>query len=261
MRLHVFAVIAFVATSLFAHADTWNKEYTVAAKPQLYVDTNDASIRITGAPGNRIAAHVYTEGYKIGPNDVRIDEKQIGNRVEIFVKIPSRIGIFVKSHWVHIEINVPTNIDLELRSSDGSLHVFDTKGAAKLTTGDGSIEVTGYDGPFLAHTSDGSVHLDGRFDNLDVGTSDGSIDCSIRPGSKMTDRWSLRSSDGSIRLRLPPEFAADLDARTSDGHIYMSIPVMVSGAVGGNSVKGKLNGGGQPFLIRTGDGSIHIDKF
>lgn len=260
MRLRLLAVAALLTASLFAHADNWDKDYNVGNNPQLRVDTNDASIRITGGSGNRISAHVITRDYKIGPNYVRIDEKQVGDRVEILVKIPRHMGFFVGSRSVRIEINVPNKIQLELRSGDGSLRVSDVSGPAKLSTSDGSIEMFGYEGSLVAHTADGSVRIDGRFDNLDVGTSDGSIDCSVRPGSKMTDRWSLRTSDGSVRLRLPAEFAADLDAHTGDGHIRMSIPVTVEGMVGSNSVRGKINGGGQPLQIRTSDGSINIDR-
>ena len=47
----------------------------------------------------------------------------------------------------------------------------------------------------------------------------------------MNGDWTMRTSDGSITLRVPDDFSAFLDAWTSDGHIDLQLPVEISGRV------------------------------
>jgi len=76
----------------------------------------------------------------------------------------------------------------------------------------------------------------------------------------MAGDWALRSGDGSVTLRLPEAFAADLEIHTSDGHIDLGFPITVTGRMGSHEIKGKINGGGGLLSMRTGDGSIHVQK-
>jgi hypothetical protein len=76
----------------------------------------------------------------------------------------------------------------------------------------------------------------------------------------MGQGWDLRTGDGSVALRIPPELAADVDIHTGDGHIDLEVPVVVEGKLGGNNVRGKMNGGGSLLAIKTGDGSIRLEK-
>jgi hypothetical protein len=75
----------------------------------------------------------------------------------------------------------------------------------------------------------------------------------------MKSSWSFRSGDGGIRLRLPRDLAANLDAYTGDGHIDVDIPItMAAGRFRGNNMRGTINGGGPLLSVRTGDGSVRI---
>ena len=102
--------------------------------------------------------------------------------------------------------------------------------------------------------------LDGRLDALNVKTGDGSIDARIRPGSKIDSGWSIRTGDGSVDVTLPAELQANIEASTNDGHITMGIPLTVEGTFSTSQLHGKMNGGGQPIVIHTGDGSIRLSK-
>ena len=76
----------------------------------------------------------------------------------------------------------------------------------------------------------------------------------------MSSGWLLRTGDGNILLRLPDGFAADVDVQTGDGRISVDLPVTVSGQVGGNKLRGKLNGGGMLLELRSGDGNIQLRR-
>src|SRR2546421_11371526 len=94
------------------------------------------------------------------------------------------------------------------------------------------------------------------FDSLDASTGDGRIEIRALTGSTMASSWDLHAGDGSIKLELPENFAADVDLHTGDGHISLDMPVTVEGRLGGNNIHGKLNGGGSLMTILTGDGTI-----
>jgi hypothetical protein len=105
---------------------------------------------------------------------------------------------------------------------------------------------------------DGSIDARGRFDRLHLTTDDGQIEVEALAGSRMASRWELHTGDGSITIRLPRDFAADLDAATGDGHIRIDLP-FTSAKFDEACVRGKLNGGGPLLTLHTDDGSIEIE--
>ncbi|HUK42760.1 MAG TPA: hypothetical protein VLX11_17010, partial [Candidatus Acidoferrales bacterium] len=60
--------------------------------------------------------------------------------------------------------------------------------------------------------------------------------------------------------RLPQSFSAELDVHTGDGHIDSDLPVTITGSRHENELRGKLNAGGLPLMIRTNDGSIRLER-
>lgn len=242
-----------------AYADEWKHEYKVGAKPELRVDTNDARIEVRRG-GPTIQARVETDGYKIGPGEVHVYDRQDGDVVTLEVRAPRGPFISFRNRSIRVEVTVPENAKLNLHSEDGTLVVSGTSAPADLSTGDGRIEVSGFSGPLKAKTSDGSMQIEGRFDDLNLSTGDGHVTCEIQTGSKMSGRWVIRTDDGSVNLRLPSGFAANLEARTGDGHIRVGLPItMRSSGSEGHHIEGALNGGGNLLDIQTGDGSININ--
>ena len=98
-----------LAASPAAHADDWNKKYTVSGKPAVRVETDDGDIDITTGGGNEINVHVSTKGYKIGPSDVHVIESQDGNKLQLVVKAPhGHFGWFsTGGHAIKVQIQVP----------------------------------------------------------------------------------------------------------------------------------------------------------
>ena len=91
-------------------------------------------------------------------------------------------------------------------------------------------------------------------------TDDGNIDGEAEAGSKNNSGWNLHTGDGNVALRLPSDFAADLDAETGDGRVNIVFPLTMNGSVKERSVRGKINGGGSLLELRTGDGNIELEK-
>ena len=278
----VAVLLTFVTfLTICAQAEEWRKTYSVSAKPEVRVDTNDADIRVYTADRKDIEAVVTTNGYKIGASAVNISDHQMGDRVEINIHVPNFHFLSIGIHKsVHVDLNIPREADLDLhsgdgritaenlngkatlRSGDGDIRISSGKGAFNIETGDGRVECQNLEGDLRAETKDGGVRIDGVFTTLDLHTGDGSIDAEARPGSKMASGWSVRTGDGSVTLRLPDGFPADVDLHTGDGHITMDFPVTIeSGAsLKQNAIRGKMNGGGQLLEIKTGDGNITLRR-
>jgi DUF4097 and DUF4098 domain-containing protein YvlB len=267
-------------TAAPARADEWSKTYTINRRANLRVGTDDGDVNIISADQNQIDAHITTEGYKIAPSEVRIEEHQEGDHVTLNVKLPHFNWSFWggRHHSLRVDLRVPRELDLDVHTGDGNVSAqalagriqIDTadgwvnatalKGDLKMHSGDGHITASGLDGSLAVNTGDGHITVDGRFDALDLKTGDGNIEARAMSGSKVANSWRLHSGDGRINLSLPADFSADLDAHTGDGHITLDVPISVSGSLSRSSIHGKLNGGGGSISITSGDGSIHVEK-
>jgi hypothetical protein len=247
--------------ALPARADEWSKTYQLTGKPDLQIETSDANIRVTTWEQNTIEAKVVTTRYKIGEDGIRVEEHQAGNSVQIDVHYPHHgFNINFGSSRVDIIIQMPREGNVNLRTGDGKIEIANLKGAMDLHTGDGSENLDNVDGKLRASTGDGHIKASGRFDELELKTGDGSVEVRAGAGSSLNAGWRLETGDGSVSLEVPGDLAADVDLHTSDGHIELDMPVTTSGKIRQNEIQGKLNGGGNLLMIRTGDGSIRLRK-
>ena len=261
MRSFHFTLLAVALLCTAARADDWSKTYDVSQSPQLRVDTSDANISLDTWDQNKIEARVTTVRDKIGDGGVKIIERQTGNSVEIEVRLPSRhFSVDWGQHRVMVEIHMPREGKVNLRTGDGRITVNRLKGDIDLYSGDGRLEAEEVDGNVRARTSDGSMRIRGRFDALDVSSGDGRVSVTALAGSRVQQSWEMRTSDGSVDLEVPADLAADLDLHTGDGHISLNLPVTVEGKLDRQDIHGKLNGGGNRLVVHTGDGSITVDK-
>jgi hypothetical protein len=251
-----------LAMAQFAHADNWSKTYTIAGKPNLRVETSDANIHVETWDQNTIEAKVTTEHYKIGADGIKIVEHQSGDTVELEVRLPHDIhfGFNVHSNRVDVDILMPKEGRINLHTGDGNIRLANFKGEMELQSGDGHQDIDAVDGALRAHAGDGHIRATGRFDGLEMTTGDGNIEARALPGSTVASSWDLHAGDGHVTLQLPDKFAADVDLRTGDGHITTELPMYVERGIDKKDVRGKLNGGGNPLTIRTGDGSIRLEK-
>jgi hypothetical protein len=297
IRLGLACAALLAASAVATRAEEVTKPFNVSGRANVHVETNDGSIRVSTGDSKQVEFRVEYQGYELGKN-LHIDAHQDGDKVELIARVTGHWGFSWghNSHRLHIEVRMPRDADLDVHSGDGSvqaesvngtvkvytgdgsvkanslngnidLHTNDgsitvnaLKGDIRLHTGDGSIEARDLDGKVDADSGDGHIRIAGRFDALNVKTGDGSVDTRVLSGSKMASSWSIRTGDGSVDLVLPSDFQTNIDASTGDGHISLGIPVTVEGTFSNSQIHGKMNGGGQPLTIHTGDGSIRLSK-
>ena len=161
-----------------------------------------------------------------------------------------------------------------LKTVDGSVVGTRLGGDVQIRTGDGSIRLDNVTGNLDLETTDGSIGLDDAKPTvLKARTGDGSIRATIEPDTTMADNWELTTSDGTVVLTLPGLFNAELDAETSDGSVRTSHPLLEDDRVERRDGEGrderrerrrtlrsKMGEGGKLLRIRTGDGTIRIER-
>ncbi len=281
MRLAVLiAVLSLPALAAPAGARIWSGDWKVGAHPSIGVETSDAHVYVhRGAPG-RIEARVeYTVnvwGLHTEIREPRVQLEQRGDSVHVMARSRSSIAVFGGiSERFRVDVTVPPDCDVQVRSGDGGVDleavagridlqtgdgriaVHGARGDVRLWSGDGGIDADGLDGAITAHTGDGHLKVSGRFDRLDLRTGDGHVEASVERGSQPAGPWEISSGDGGIVLRIPRNLQAVLDAVAHDGHVRVDLPITTDHSEGSrHELRGQLNGGSQPLRIRTNDGSI-----
>jgi DUF4097 and DUF4098 domain-containing protein YvlB len=274
------------------------KTFTVGGSPELVLDTFDGAIEVHSWDRSEIEVEVEKRAMEQTLLDeIKIDAQQSGDKVTVKVTGPSRhdrggvtIGVHV-SPTARLRVAVPRTLTLNAHSGDGSIRAEAVDGRIVLTTTDGSVVGSRLGGDIQIRTGDGSIRLDQITGKVDLETTDGSIgleakptvlkartgDGSIRvrlePDSAMAENWELATSDGTITLALPMDFNAELDAETSDGTVRVERSILPDDRAGEGegdnrddrrerrrTLRATLGDGGKTFRIRSGDGSIRIER-
>jgi len=256
---HLTLIVLLVLASVLASAEEWQHTYAVSGKPNVVVDANDGDVEVATGSSQEVAVRVISHGWKIN-DELKINGTQSGNRVEIKLHRNNKVCFGFCFQSIRVEIRVPRESDLDLHSGDGNLNVKEVRGNLQLETNDGDIRVNDVEGLLHANTHDGNVDVEGRFAMLNVRTGDGNIDARVNASESPQPGWTLRSGDGNIRLELPGDFAADLDAHSGDGSVRVDIPITTSGSIRDSAVRGKINGGGISIEIQTGDGDVRVER-
>src|SRR6266851_2257325 len=265
------------------HITREEKRFTVTGPPDLRLTTFDGAIEIRSGEGKTVVVEIEKRGpTREAINELKVETKQDGDRIEVEVKKPSHevffFGVGRLSRNAKLIVTMPRDGNVVARSGDGSIRIEHVHGRLELRTGDGSIRATDISGQLTLASGDGSISLDDVAGDLDVETGDGSVsvagnlagvklhtgDGSITfraaPGSAMKSDWSVTTGDGGVAVYLPSGFGAALDAHTGDGSIRSDLDLATDGDRDKErrTLKGRLGAGGKTLRIRTGDGSIRL---
>ncbi len=285
MRLPRFLppILVLLPLAAFAqNSDTsWEKSYALNGRPSLHLEVDDSSLAVHACPGACAAVHIRVIAQNTRLSLYTLEESQSGNAVRFSLKQKQHLGFRLNWHnsqSVRVEVEAPADLSLEARAADGNIALHDLRGDIRSTSSDGSqsienvsgnLRLQGADGSITvrhssgsleARTADGALDVSGSFSALQLHSSDGGIRVALDGGSRLKEPSSIQGSDGSIDLRVPATFPADLDLHTSDGSIQSSLPLTVEGLGSKNDLHGKLDGGGAPLSIRTSDGSIRLGR-
>ncbi len=146
---------------------------------------------------------------------------------------------------------------LRLATSNGAIELVDSGGSADVSTSNGRIEVLRFDGELTLDTSNGELWLDEVRGRIDAETSNGSVHYA---GTPSDGRHRIRTSNGSVTLRVPPTASIAFEAITSSGHIRSTLPLI--GDTQGDAWSAALHPpAAATFHVHTSNGTIRLEGF
>ena len=143
----------------------------------------------------------------------------------------------------------------ELDTSNGAIDLSDLIGVVDADTSNGHIDVNGFSGVLNLETSNGAIDIEDTEAAVNARTSNGKIDFS---GILVGDSHQLRTSNGTIEVRVPVDASITFDASTSIGSISTSLALV--GDTEGRDWNAALNPPAtQSLELRTSNGNIRIE--
>ena len=205
--------------------------------------TPNGGIQVQGGPRSdvlvlaRVLATAETEG--------RAREIAAGVQIDA---APDRIsangpgGLGRHESWhVSYRVAVPAQTSLALRSSNGGINVADVEGRIEFHTVNGGVKLSRLAGEVTGRTSNGGIDVD--------------LDGSGWIGAGLD----VETSNGGVRLRIPEQYSARLEASTDNGGMNVDFPVTMQGRIT-REISTNIGAGGPLIRVKTNNGGIRVMK-
>jgi hypothetical protein len=181
-----------------------------------------------------------------------------GRRAGLNVAIRVPRGVKIHASTGNGEVSV-TGADDEVVAASGNGRVrVDGAGApVRASSGNGAVSVAGARGPVNASSGNGDVSVTTSLGPVTASSGNGTLD--IRMDQlRDSERMEFSTGNGRIRLTVPSDFAAEIDANTGNGEVVSDFPITITGRLSKTRVRGTINGGGARVRLVSGNGQIEL---
>ncbi len=182
------------------------------------------------------------EGHHSRRNEDDDDDRRNRSDVRVKFTISVPAGVRVSAGTVNGEMLI-RNVRSDVRSStvNGRVEVENAGGEVRATTVNGAVDVTTRSGPVNASTVNGDIDV-----RMNAAPGDGAM--------------KFKTVNGSVTLRMPESFNANVEMGTMHGSISSDYPVQLSGRFGPRRARGTIGRGGRTIEIETVNGSVSLTK-
>jgi DUF4097 and DUF4098 domain-containing protein YvlB len=258
------AVLGLVSISA-AHAaieSPIHRSFNVRPGGTITVDADFGDIKVTSG-GSKVSVDVIRRAKVSSQSradeifkDFVVNFTAEGDNVRVHAKYDQPTSWF---HWntdleVRFVVNVPSQYNVDLKTSGGDITVSDLNGQAKVNTSGGDIALGHIAGAVDAHTSGGDISMAGSQAGAMLSTSGGDIKVDNTAGA-----LNAKTSGGSIDIG---RAQGDLKAHTSGGSIEIGdAGGIVDASTSGGSIKARLSHQphGESRLSTSGGGiTVHV---
>jgi hypothetical protein len=146
--------------------------------------------------------------------------------------------------------------DVRVSSSGGGVTVEQVVGDVEAGSSGGGVDVTSVSGDVNAESSGGGVDLADIGGRVTAESSGGPV--SVVLAAEHSAGGNLSSSGGGVHVDVDRHARLSIDASSSGGSVVCDLPVLVQGKISRTSLRGELNGGGAPLVVRSSGGGIRI---
>ena len=226
-------------------SDEWIRSYPLAADGELQLTNSNGAIEIESAPAAAVdvraerVAHATTDAAARDLlTHINIRDESLPARVTIQTDRIAGMLIGVSFEVIY-HVKVPVTATVRARTTNGPITVTGRTTRLVVSTVNGAITGNSVAGAIEARTVNQGVTLD----ITEVGANP--ID--------------VRTTNGAIRLAVPPDANANLSATVVNGNIDVAgLAFQPFDSQNRRRVRGRINAGGTPIELATVNGDIQI---
>jgi DUF4097 and DUF4098 domain-containing protein YvlB len=281
-------LIASLGPATAALSSNLHQVFSASPEGRFALQADQGNIEIRAGPDDRLEIEVVRRVTRASDQKARqvlaaheVSFRQDGPLVSVKAKLHRDQ---FKRNWlgsgpdlqVSFVISVPTRYSLELGTQAGSIKVGVCQGPVVATTSAGSIRLEECARNATLQTSAGTIHVDKAVGALKARTSAGGIEvgsagASIQAvtgagsikvnfaGSPEAD-CELKTGAGEVRVGLPETANLRVDVQPQSGTAQSDLPLKLEASRKGHRLIGTLGAGGSLLRIRTGAGSVHLER-
>ncbi|HXK08741.1 MAG TPA: DUF4097 family beta strand repeat-containing protein [Vicinamibacteria bacterium] len=212
----------------------------LAANGEFTLENTNGTVRL--AAWDEAKVRIEAEKHAASEHALRQLQVEIvgeGDRLSVRTRQP-HLHFFGGSGRVDYRVSVPRGARVRVVNVNGRVEVDGVTAAVRARTVNGSVEVTGAAAEVEARAVNGSVEV--SFARVDP-----------------AGRSELSSTNGSLRLTLPPDAGADVEARTVNGGVACDFD-LAEARKSRRRIEGRIGTGGARFDLGTVNGSVHVDR-
>jgi hypothetical protein len=253
------------------HTEHFQRSFTVTPAGTLHVDNYKGTIHVTGSDGNQVVVDV-TKRFEGSDSDrkrwmehVEVNFHSDSDRVAVEVKYPQWNCAFCwEGHdytsAVELEIHVPRQINVTLDGYKPDITVASVQG---------DIRIKSFKSPIAIDSTIGAVRIDTYKDTVKLNnvTLRGPLEVkSFKADAEINakalgDSVTLENNKGTILLRVPQNAGLDVDYEGGVRSSFRSDFALTSTSGSfAKSFHGVINQGGTRLRLRTGKGSVSLEK-
>lgn len=142
---------------------------------------------------------------------------------------------------VSYEIFVPRRSDLSLVSHNGGIAIADVQGRMDFSAVNGGVSLKRVGGTVRGGTTNGGLSIELAGDRWDG------------------EELDVKTTNGGISMSMPENYSAHLETGTVNGHLSIDFPVTVQGRIS-REIAVNLGGGGPTVRAMTTNGGVRIRR-
>jgi hypothetical protein len=223
------------------HQATVDETRPLAAGGTLSLENTNGEVSVTAWD----EARVRIEAVKHAGSERALEELQVevtgeGDRLSVRTRAPRAARWMGGATRVDYRLRVPRTTRVQVENVNGP------------------VEIRGVEGALDASTVNGSVQVAGAAAEVEASSVNGGVDVSLARVAP-DGRSRLKTTNGTVRLTLPRDASADVEAGTVNGSVGCDFD-LADARKGRRRLEGRIGSGGARFELRTVNGSVHVDR-
>ena len=225
--------------------DEWTRSYTLQKGGRLEIVSAGGPVYVT-AGGPEVKIKLARRGQASSDEaaaqalkDETISEEVAPERVRVETKRPANAGALRRRVQTEWHVSIPAGLNVAITGENADISLTDVDGQFTLENTNGGFRSTGLSGSVTATTVNGIIGLE---------------------FAALTGDVKATTVNGPVRLGLPPDAKAAIDATTINGQVSIDEALVFTPVVRERlKLAGDMNGGGGPrVVLQTTNGPVRI---